>query len=82
MDYCSDNCSFPGTVHFRTVNSFLTSFVSGLEAISEGGNLIIRTYKDGDKVILLIQDEGQGVDPDVLENIGKPFLTTKAHGQD
>jgi len=67
---------------FSYCQLFLNLVRNGLEAISEGGNLIIRTYKDGDKVILLIQDEGQGIDPDVLENIGKPFLTTKAHGQD
>ncbi|SMD03373.1 PAS domain S-box-containing protein [Sporomusa malonica] len=53
---------------------------NGLEAMEPGGTVTIRTYvKDGD-VVLETQDHGTGIPPHILENIGKPFLTTKENG--
>jgi len=31
-------------------------------------------------VILEIQDQGQGIKPEILEKIGTPFFTTKENG--
>jgi len=53
---------------------------NGLEAMSAGGNLAIRTYMDGKEVVLAVQDHGKGIEPDVLEKIGTPFFTTKDTG--
>jgi signal transduction histidine kinase len=53
---------------------------NGFEAMSPGGRLIIKTFTDGEEVVLAIQDEGKGIEPDVLEKIGTPFFTTKDTG--
>lgn len=53
---------------------------NGLEAMPSGGTLTIKTYLDGEDVILAVRDEGQGISPEVLEKIGTPFLTTKENG--
>ena len=53
---------------------------NGLDAMSPGGNLTISTYVDGDEVVLSVQDQGEGIDPGVLEKIGTPFFTTKDSG--
>lgn len=53
---------------------------NGLEAMSSGGDLTIRTYADGDEVVLSVRDQGKGIEPDVLERIGTPFFTTKDNG--
>lgn len=53
---------------------------NGLEAMSPGGNLNIRTVSDGDEVVLSVQDKGKGIEPDALEKIGTPFFTTKDYG--
>ncbi len=53
---------------------------NGLEAMTAGGSLIIRTYVKDRKVILSIQDEGCGINPEAMKNIGKPFFTTKEKG--
>lgn len=53
---------------------------NSLDAMSPGGYLTIRTYMEGDKVILAIKDEGTGITPEVLEKIGTPFFTTKEQG--
>lgn len=53
---------------------------NGLEAMSSGGNLAIRTFTDGKEVFLSVQDQGKGIESDVLEKIGTPFFTTKDNG--
>lgn len=53
---------------------------NGLEAMSHGGVITISTYEQEKEVILSIKDEGQGIPIHILENIGKPFLSTKETG--
>jgi len=53
---------------------------NGLEAMSPEGNLTIRTFIDNDAVILSVQDQGHGIESDVLDKIGTPFFTTKENG--
>ncbi|MFX4261511.1 ATP-binding protein [Pelotomaculum propionicicum] len=53
---------------------------NGLEAMSPGGIMTIKTFREGGEVVLAVQDQGQGIEPDVLEKIGTPFFTTKDHG--
>jgi len=53
---------------------------NGLEAMSPGGNLTIKTYIEEDEVVLAVQDQGAGIEPDVLEKLGTPFFTTKDNG--
>lgn len=53
---------------------------NGLEAMDKRGVLTIRTLQQGDEIILVVQDEGRGIAPDVLEKIGNPFFSTKENG--
>jgi len=53
---------------------------NGLEAMSPGGQLTIKTYKDNGEVVLAVLDQGTGMAPEVLEKIGTPFFTTKDSG--
>ncbi|MBC8016340.1 MAG: PAS domain S-box protein [Sporomusaceae bacterium] len=53
---------------------------NGLDAMSPGDYLLIRTSMEGDKVVLSIKDQGMGIDPKVIEKIGTPFFTTKEQG--
>jgi two-component system, sporulation sensor kinase E len=53
---------------------------NGLEAMSPGGTLTISTTFDGEYCILSIQDEGEGIPPQIMEKLGTPFITTKDHG--
>lgn len=58
----------------------LNMALNGLEAMPLGGQLTIKTYSTEDVVVLEIQDEGCGIDREVLEKIGTPFFTTKDTG--
>lgn len=53
---------------------------NGLEAMSTGGTIIIKTVPDADGVILSVQDEGTGIALEFKERLGTPFLTSKENG--
>lgn len=53
---------------------------NGLEAMLPGGRITIKTYKEGGKVVLAVQDEGKGIEQGDLEKLGTPFFTTKDSG--
>lgn len=54
--------------------------LNGLEAMSAGGILTIRTYTDEEGVVLEIRDTGKGIKQEYLDKIGTPFFTTKEQG--
>lgn len=59
----------------------LLNFVNnGYESMPSGGRLLIKTYQFNKKVILEVCDQGEGIDPDILEKISTPFFTTKKQG--
>jgi len=53
---------------------------NGLQAMSSRGNLTIRTFVDGEAVVLSVQDQGTGIPPALLDKLGTPFLSTKENG--
>lgn len=53
---------------------------NGLEAMSPGGTLTLKTFSESDEVVLAVVDQGRGIEPAVLEKIGTPFYTTKENG--
>ncbi len=58
----------------------LNLVLNGLDAMSAGGNLTIKTYVENDEVVLFVQDEGRGIKEEVFEKIWNPFFTTKEKG--
>ncbi len=55
--------------------------VNGLQAMSGGGRLTIRTRATEEEVILIVEDTGTGMDEEVQRQIFLPFFTTKEVGQ-
>lgn len=53
---------------------------NGLEAMPAGGNLLIKTFTEGDEVVMAVKDQGKGIEPEIIEKIGTPFFTTKDNG--
>lgn len=53
---------------------------NGMEAMDTMGVLTIKTYSEQDAVVLMIQDQGSGIPPQVLNNLGNPYITTKENG--
>lgn len=53
---------------------------NGLEAMQPGGTLTIGTRQEKNESILFVKDEGHGLDIDLMEKLGTPFVTTKENG--
>jgi PAS domain S-box-containing protein len=53
---------------------------NGIEAMTTGGMLRISTFLENDNAVLAVCDQGTGIPPHILENLGTPFLTTKETG--
>lgn len=53
---------------------------NGLEAMTKGGALTIRTYLDDKEVVLAIKDQGIGIERSIQPKLGIPFITTKENG--
>ena len=53
---------------------------NGLESMPAGGIVTIRTFIENGEVVLAVQDEGHGIDSQVMNKMGIPFFTTKERG--
>jgi two-component system NtrC family sensor kinase len=55
----------------------LNLIVNALDSMDPGGKLEIRMYEEGPWAVLVFEDDGCGMTPDVLENIFEPFFTRR-----
>jgi PAS domain S-box-containing protein len=62
----------------RAVSNLVTNAV---QAMSYGGKLAVRAYKDDDDVVVEVQDTGVGIPEEVKPNLFTPLFTTKSKGQ-
>lgn len=67
----------PAQLHQVLVNLV----VNAIQAMPEGGTLVVETLDDGGDVLLRVRDTGVGIPHDVLADIFLPFFTTKDVGQ-
>ncbi len=51
--------------------------VNAMQAMPEGGKLILSTFSDPESVFLTVEDTGIGMSNDIQQHIFKPFFTTK-----
>lgn len=55
--------------------------VNALQAMPDGGRLLIETLSDSEHVCLAVEDTGSGMSPEVQRRVFVPFFTTKDVGQ-
>jgi two-component system sensor histidine kinase HydH len=54
--------------------------INSLQAMPDGGKIIFRTFQAGENCAVEIEDEGGGIDENLLPKIFDPFFTTKEKG--
>jgi two-component system NtrC family sensor kinase len=60
---------------------FLNLLINAIQAIDEGGRIVLRTRAASGGVLVTIEDDGHGIAPENLDRIYDPFFTTKPEGE-
>jgi signal transduction histidine kinase len=64
------------------LNQVWTNLIdNAIDAMSGNGELLVRTYREDDCVVVEIADNGPGISPEVQPHIFEPFFTTKGVGE-
>ncbi len=64
----------------RLKQVFLNVIRNGIEALEDGGTIVVRSKVVGDRVEVAVTDDGPGMRPEVARKIFEPFFTTKKEG--
>lgn len=59
---------------------FVNIIKNGIEAMKQGGKLLISSERHGLEARLCFVDHGCGIPPDIIHKIGEPFYSTKEKG--
>jgi signal transduction histidine kinase len=54
--------------------------INALDAVSEQGEIRVKTWHKSNKTYLSVKDNGSGISPEIIHNIFNPFFTTKTRG--
>lgn len=61
---------------------FLAIIMNAIEAMPREGNLhIVTSTAPDDAIVILIEDDGVGIPPDIVPRLFEPFTTTKEEGK-
>jgi signal transduction histidine kinase len=55
--------------------------INASQAIEKKGEIKIKTWQQGDNVLVSVADNGQGIAEEHMEKLFEPFFTTKEVGQ-
>lgn len=59
----------------------LNLLVNAFDSIDPGGSVRVSVSRDGDEAVLVLADDGCGMDEEVLQHLFEPFFTRRASGQ-
>jgi signal transduction histidine kinase len=69
--------SFDATLIESSISNIVQN---AADAMADGGNLRVSTWRNGEFAEIVVSDTGPGIPPEQMENIFNPFFTTKPRG--
>lgn len=54
---------------------------NALDAVPQGGEVLLRTWEDGESFLLSVSDNGPGIPSEIQDMMFEPFFTTKPAGK-
>ncbi len=60
--------------------AFLNIFLNAMQAMPDGGKILVNILPVNGNVAIQIEDDGIGIDTEIMEKIWDPFFTTKEKG--
>ena len=58
----------------------LNLFINAQQAMSSGGELLLRTQKNGKNAVIIVSDTGKGIEPKNMDKIFSAYYSTKPGG--
>jgi signal transduction histidine kinase/ActR/RegA family two-component response regulator len=82
IDMAKDQLPVPPVIGQATLlrDALVELVWNGVEAMPRGGLVTLRTDRTGDRVQIVVADQGEGMDPLTQARAGEPFYTTKGAG--
>ncbi len=63
------------------LSEVLTNLIfNAVDAMPDGGRLLLETRREGDQAVIRVQDTGIGIPPELMNRLFTPFFTTKGSG--
>ncbi len=60
---------------------FLNLVNNALDAVADGGRIMVTSRADGDSILVTVEDDGCGIPKELHDRIFDPFFTTKGPGE-
>lgn len=64
----------------RLQQLFINLIKNGIEAIADSGKIVVTVHKSKKDAVIVISDNGEGMNEEQIENLGLPFYSTKDKG--
>ncbi|MCR9118681.1 MAG: ATP-binding protein [bacterium] len=69
------------SVNPQEIKQVLLNLVTnGLDSLDPGGNVNVKIRSENDKAVIVVEDDGCGMDEEVLEHLFEPFFTRRRDG--
>jgi two-component system NtrC family sensor kinase len=65
----------------RLMQVFINILLNSWDAVAPQGRITVGTRWDDNTILVRIEDDGQGIPPEVIQKIYDPFFTTKEIGR-
>lgn len=78
IDIPNDICIYGNSSKFK--QALINIIKNSIEALEREGHIHIRAYYKQDQVFIHVNDDGEGMEPEVLIRLGEPYFSNKTKG--